>query len=236
MKKILKFNLIHDFPDHAVLPPLPSKRVVPDWFKKIPGYNEEDQTVKKCVPFLDAMTAGYTLLNHIDIVLSQAKDGELKLDFLDKKHEQLTKLWPPIQTHPMRQVPGAPLEQFTILKWMSPWVIETPKDYSLLFLPPLNRLENPIIPLSGLVDTDTFNNVVNIPFIHSLLTKGGDKVLIPAGTPMCQVIPVRRDDWETKTTFNDKREVRKIKKQRQEMQKDREDWYKNYAHQKKQYN
>jgi hypothetical protein len=127
------------------------------------------------------------------------------------------------------------MESFTVLKWMNPWRIETPKDYSLLFLPPLNRLDNPIIPLTGLVDTDTFDNIVNIPFIHSMLEAGGPEVIIPAGTPICQVIPVRRDTWTSKVTWLDKQELRKTKKKRQEMQKDREDWYKNHAHVKKNY-
>jgi len=135
----------------------------------------------------------------------------------------------------MRQMPGSPMESFTVLKWMNPWRIETPKDYSLLFLPPLNRLDSPIIPLTGLVDTDTFDNIVNIPFIHSMLEPGGSEIMIPAGTPICQIIPVRRDTWDSKVTWLDKQELRKTKKKREEMQKDREDWYKNHAHVKKSY-
>ena len=235
MKKLIKFHLMQDFPEQIVLPPIPTKRTVPDWFKKIPGYNEGDQTVKKCVPFLDAITSGYMLLNHVDIVLRQLLDKSLKLDFIDDKHKSLISKWPPIETHPKRQIPGSPMASFTVLKWMNPWRVETPKDYSLLFLPPLNRLDNPIIPLTGLVDTDTFDNIVNIPFIHSMLEPGGPEIIIPAGTPMCQLIPVRRDSWESKTTWLDKQELRKTKKKRQEMQKDREDWYKNYAHVRKNY-
>ena len=235
MKKQIKFHLMQDFPDQIVLPPIPSKRTVPDWFKKTPAWNEGDQTVKKCVPFLDAITAGYMLLNHVDIVIRQLSDLSLKLDFIDEKHKALISKWPPIETHPMRQIPGSPMESFTVLKWMNPWRIETPKDYSLLFLPPLNRLDSPIIPLTGLVDTDTFDNIVNIPFIHSMLEPGGSKIMIPAGTPMCQIIPIRRDTWNSKVTWLDKQELRKTKKKRQEMQKDREDWYKNNDHVKKNY-
>ena len=77
MTNIIKFHLVQDFPDQLVLPPLPSKKLIPDWFKKIPAHNEDDWTVKKCVPFIDAMGAGYTLLSHMDIYIYQKEDGKV---------------------------------------------------------------------------------------------------------------------------------------------------------------
>lgn len=231
----IKFHLVQDFPEQLVLPPLSSKKLIPDWFKKIPGYNEGDQTVKKCVPFIDAMSIGYTLLSHMDIVIYQLENGEVKLHYLDEKHAQLVKRWPPIETHPARQIPGSPMENYTILKYMSPWIIETPKDYSLLFLPPINRLEIPLVPLVGFVDTDTYFNNVNIPFIHTALEPNGEKHLISAGTPICQVVPIKREEWTTKYTWLDKQQLDKQKYSRELVNKDREDWYKNHAHTKKRY-
>ena len=233
--KRIKFHLVQDFPDTLVLPPLAAKKLIPDWFKKIPPTNEDDLTVKKCVPFIDAMGAGYTILSHMDIVIYQTKEKEVRLWHTDDKLKDLYRRWPPIETHPNRQFPGSPMTGYTVCKYMSPWIIETAPGYSTIFLPPINRLEIPIVPLVGLVDTDTYFNNVNIPFIHTMLEPGGSKLIIHAGTPMCQIIPVRRDTWESKTTWLDKQELRKTKKKREEMQKDREDWYKNYAHVKKNY-
>ena len=62
MENIIKFHLVQDFPDEMFLPPLSAKKLIPDWFKKIPPHNENDMTVKKCVPFIDAMSVGYTIL------------------------------------------------------------------------------------------------------------------------------------------------------------------------------
>ena len=76
MTNIIKFHLVQDFPDEVVLPPVASKKLIPDWFKKIPPHNEDDITVKKCVPFVDAMSVGYTIVNHMDICIWQTKDGE----------------------------------------------------------------------------------------------------------------------------------------------------------------
>ena len=235
MANIIKFHLVQDFPDQLFLPPIPAKKTIPDWFKKIPPHNENDMTVKKCVPFIDAMSVGYTILNHMDICIWQRPNGEVKIDWLDDKHKKWMKKWPPIETHPMRQVPGSPMVNFTILKWMSPYIIETPPEYSLLFLPPVNRLEIPIVPLVGLVDTDLYKNNINIPFIHTQLEPNGVKHIIPQGVPMCQVIPVKRDDWKAEYSFVDPKQVAKQEKVRQAIQEDRVDWYKNHTHAKKRF-
>ena len=139
MTNIIKFHLVQDFPDTLVLPPLSSKKLIPDWFKKIPPTNEDDLTVKKCVPFIDAMGAGYTLLSHMDIVIYQTEKKEVRIYCPDEKHEALCKRWPPIETHPQRQFPGSPMSGYTVIKYMTPWIIETPSEYSTLFLPPINR-------------------------------------------------------------------------------------------------
>jgi hypothetical protein len=235
MSKTIKFHLVQDFPEQMFLPPLPAKKTVPDWFKKIPPHNEDDETVKKCVPFIDAMSVGYTILNHIDISIWQMENGEVKIKWHDEHHKKLLQRWPPIETHPQRQVPGSPMTGYTILKYMSPWIIETPPDYSLLFLPPINRLEIPIVPLVGLVDCDTYQNNVNIPFIHTMLEPDEQIHHIPKGTPICQVVPVKRDAWKADYTFLDQKQLDKQKKLRTTINEDRIDWYKNHAHQKKRY-
>ena len=119
---------------------------------------------------------------------------------------------------------------YTIRKYMSPWIIETPPEYSLLFLPPVNRLEIPIVPLVGLVDSDTYHNNVNTPFIHTMLEPNKEVHTIPKGTPICQVVPVKRDEWKAEYTFLDKEQLDKQKELRKTIQEDRLDWYKNHAH------
>jgi hypothetical protein len=47
--------------------------------------------------------------------------------------------------------------------------------------------------LPGIVDTDQYNAPVNFPFVLNDVTYEG---LIPAGTPMAQVIPFKRESWE----------------------------------------
>jgi hypothetical protein len=48
--------------------------------------------------------------------------------------------------------------------------------------------------LPGIVDTDQYKAAVNFPFVLNEADKF--EGLIPAGTPMAQVIPFKRDSWK----------------------------------------
>jgi hypothetical protein len=77
-------------------------------------------------------------------------------------------------------------------KWMNPWSIKTPKGYSTLFIPPAHNPNPWFVALEGFVDTDKYNAPVNFPFV---LKNPGAECLIPAGTPIVQAIPIKRDEW-----------------------------------------
>ena len=47
--------------------------------------------------------------------------------------------------------------------------------------------------LPGIVDTDTYTAPVNFPFV---LNDWKFEGIIPAGTPMAQVIPFKRESWQ----------------------------------------
>ena len=201
MQKIV-FDLVRPF-SYPVLPPVPSKKLIPDWFKKMKPFaldNEKDEfgesmrTIKKCVPFLDALSLGYTLLTHIDILIS-IKKGEVCNMFLDEEHKKYIEEYNPITTHSDYQVKGSPFENFKILKYESPWRIKPPKGYSLLFMPPMNQVQSGYIPLCGLVDSDIYDGAVNFPFIAPSLAEG-TQVMIPAGSPFIQIVPIKRDKWD----------------------------------------
>jgi hypothetical protein len=51
--------------------------------------------------------------------------------------------------------------------------------------------------LPGIVDTDSYFAPVNFPFY---LHDWGYEGTIPAGTPLAQVIPFKRDNWQMKIT------------------------------------
>ena len=75
-------------------------------------------------------------------------------------------------------------------KFINPWRIKVPAGYSVLLTQPFNRPDLPFTCFSGLVDCDRFETTINLPF---LWTGPVGQHLLPAGTPIAQIIPIRRD-------------------------------------------
>ena len=173
--------------------PRPSYKTMPDWYKTIPGVNEGHETIKKCVPFLDAMMAGYSVVTTADV-------------YYDSNGFQEIGKLPMVNTHFSQQIDGIPLppEYSTVpYKWMNFFLIQTPKGYSTLFTHPLNRIDIPFYTLSGIVDTDKFPVEINFPFFMKKDFSG----IIPAGTVIAQAIPFKREDWETDFDENDQMKI-----------------------------
>ena len=63
---------------------------------------------------------------------------------------------------------------------------------SCLFVQPFHR-ESKFTIFPGIVDTDTYSAQVNFPFVMNDNQWEG---LIPAGTPIAQVIPFKRDSFK----------------------------------------
>ena len=59
------------FPGVAYSTPKPASRIVPEWFRKFEGVVNGQETIKKCVPFLDAMTTGYMITLAADIYVDK---------------------------------------------------------------------------------------------------------------------------------------------------------------------
>lgn len=182
MKKIKFQTTAADF---DIAKPVPSSRLVPEWYRKMGGTQEKIHSVKKCVPFLDALTGGYIITLPVDVTWSKERQEFLvehtNLDVVSRHHDS--------QVDGMDIPPGfSPIPH----KWINQWFIKTPKGYSTLFIHPLNRPELPFHSFTGIVDTDKHPVVINFPFI---MREDFDGV-IPAGTPLIQLLPFKRDDWE----------------------------------------
>ena len=76
------------------------------------------------------------------------------------------------------------------LKFINPWRIKVPAGYSVLFTHPLSRPDLPFTCFSGMVDCDRFDTTINFPFT---LTGTPGEHHLPAGTPIAQLVPLRRD-------------------------------------------
>jgi hypothetical protein len=56
-------------------------------------------------------------------------------------------------------------------------------------------MELPFTTMSGVVDTDDYELPVNLPF----LIKEGFMGIVPKGTPVAQVIPIKREAWTSES-------------------------------------
>lgn len=193
----MKINFIASVTDPTLPKPEPASKHIPEWYRSIPRYadgkkiphNERGKTpgtIKTCMPVLDAMTNGYLLFSGADVHIEQQENGRF---YRWADHDLIT-------FHSQRQLKGYPkleekIKLENVPKFSNPWIVQTPKGYSSLFVTPFHR-DLPFTILPGIVDTDTYFAPVNFPFIPDANFEG----FIPKGTPIAQVIPFKRDDWE----------------------------------------
>jgi hypothetical protein len=172
--------------------PVPASKEIPSWYTDLNSYmnnkksptpdNQIPATIKRCMPVFDSMVAGYILKSPADVYVS-SQDGK---PFYQWSTLNL------IDFHPIEQAPNHPNQNgASYPKWNTYWSIKTPKGYSTLFMPPLHR-ESVFKILPGLVDTDTYSVPVHFPFVLNDINFEG---YIPKGTPIAQVIPIKREGW-----------------------------------------
>lgn len=181
--------------DYGIIPtPFPSSKIIPDWFKALPSHTGDTKsfdsaTIKRCSPFLDTMLAGY--------IIPLAADVHFKTDGnATGIHYEWRFHKPMVENHLPEQVSSPKCPNTFVgakppMKFMNYWFIKTPPDYSLLFVQPLNRPESRFTLFSGIVDHPYYElEYVNFPFVFN--TPNFDDI-IPAGTPLMQVIPFKKN-------------------------------------------
>lgn len=176
--------------DYGVLAePVPAKSMLPDWFKKLPAVDKANVTatnngltIKRCMPFLDALTTGWIIPVAATVRL-EVRDGGNTVD----AGWEIDKVM--VSSHAMHQVAGNPREPRPPCKMHNYWTIKTPPGWSCLFVPPLNRHNAVIEIVSGIVDTDTYTSLINFPFFA---TAPDGIYTLERGSPLVQLIPFRR--------------------------------------------
>lgn len=191
-KPIIEFYCHPNF--EGIIPePKPASKFIPEWYKSIPPtldskdhQNRPNLTAKKCLPMLDAMTAGYVIPLAGDLGLKSSEDCNT-IEVFNPPEIRLAEF------HSLHQLgPKAPGMPAPPVKFINPWIIKTAPGWSTLIIPLVNSsLENPHFTcLGGLVDTDKYAKEINFPAIWH--TPNFDDY-IPAGTPLVVAIPVKRD-------------------------------------------
>lgn len=231
----MKITFKPTLPTNELLRPEPAIKHLPDWYKNLGPFMDGEKkqrasvnyrknvTVKWCNPFGDALGAGYFIFLENEIQITKTSEYPEILWF--RGGDEF------IGSHEMGQISNDYIPDDYVqnpYKFKNFWRIETPKGYSTIFTHPINRTDLPFLTLTGVVDTDTYKNTVNFPFILKKDFEGN----IQSGTPIAQVIPFKRDSWQSEVTEFDAAETSQVEA---ELQRHITRPYKRLFHQKKEY-
>lgn len=192
--------LVHyDAPEDPLHPynlfkPYPASENIPKWFDRIGVEFQNSVTVKKCRGVADLIYSGYLINWPFDATISKNDEGKLTI-FRTRsgdRHE--------FHPHPSIQLDGYPdfnlhSQANGIEKITTPYRIATPDGTSVMVQQPVYRPELKVEVMPGIIDSDKFYGPFNILFM--IKDYSGDRnIKIKAGTPLAQIIPFARDEWE----------------------------------------
>jgi len=215
--------------------PVPAKKLIPEWYKESTTFYNSNSleignnyspnlTFKSCIPILDSISSGYIQKTWCDIYIKE-NNGEVLFSYSSSPEI--------IKMRDKRSIKGMPiLEGFcdVPLNWIRPWGFKTPKGYSLLITHPFYRDDLPFRVVSGIIDSDYFfGGQGQVAFF---IKKGFDGV-IPLGTPMFQILPIKREMW--KSEIKEYKKYEDIEKQGFDVRKVFYGGYKKYYWRKKFY-
>ncbi len=199
--------------------PVAARARLPEWLKAAPSMMVSEalggaqvRTLKHCPPLIDALSLG--VMFHLAADL-HVEDGELSWNWpqMARRGEGADHTRSPIGVHVPEQMGGAPLgatkDQF-VVKFNNFWTVEAPEGVSLLFTHPLNREDLPFRTLAGLVDCDRFSaGIVHFP---ALWLDSEFEGVLPAGTPIAQGFPIRREalDLQIEPMDQERQEENKV--------------------------
>lgn len=195
MSKLITFVSSYDgFKDIENLRPYPAK--IPEWYKNIPididqeeGYNRKlipnMRTSKTCPSFFDIFTEGFILPAHTDMWFRVDEDGQFEWQVANNTFT--------IEIHNNYQLVEhikSPIKQ--VFKIIYPWHVIVPKGYSIRQLP-LFWDFNPDWHIAyGVFKADRIPEIA----LQLNFTSENNEIYIKAGTPLCQYVPFKREDYK----------------------------------------
>lgn len=200
LTKKIEFISAFDFVDHVdINPPQTISKFVPKWYKDLNTFinntdmvvmenGDSNLTAKACMPLLDSMTTGYAITLPCDIKFVNLEKFGYRVSW--------EMPWQIITSHSKEQTANIGLGDIyeeNAYKFEGLWRIKTPPGYSLLYTHPFYNFNLPFLTATGIVDSDVFDKQINIPFF----IKRGFEGTIEKDTPIAQIIPIKREKWQS---------------------------------------
>ena len=183
--------------------PGPVFKTLPEWYRKadrfainpetgkpweMPDGSGKIPTWKACPAVFDVMGSGYAYKTPSDIEFFEDAAGNIQAKVLDERHRNFL-----VDREPLAQFPHPQGYHHKHFAWWADWAVELPEGYSALYTQPFNRFELPFLTTSGIVDNDKVHLPGTMPFFFLKGVTG----ILPAGTPYAQIIPFKREHWES---------------------------------------
>lgn len=191
----IEFEYLDNYAFQVCERPSPGSQSLPKWFKNMSPHEggklsvnnrTSSASAKKCTPMLDGMTAGYVVPLWSDVIVEWEEDQPLINWRVD--HNVFSLHGPS-----SREIPPPVGFHNTVFKYLTWFRVKLPAGYSLIVQPPANRNPLPFMPVPAIIDSDKVAIDTNIPVWISKEAKG----VIEAGTPIAQLIPFKREPWQS---------------------------------------
>jgi hypothetical protein len=191
--------------------PKPTSKVLPEWYRKADRFAVDPRTEKfwenpdgtgkfptwkACPAIFDVMTTGYVLVTPCEIEFFLDDNKKISVKILEKGFDGFVTERPPM---PQFINPVNCYEDH--FAWFPQWAPQLPDGYSALYLSPLNRFDLPFVMTSGIIDNDKVNLPGSMPFFLQNNFSG----IIKKGTPFAQIIPFKRENWESEIVEQDQK-------------------------------
>ena len=188
-------------------PIIPARNFHPNWAKQsahaykalVKNTSQFSRTTGtiKCPGIKDICSKGYILTSWFDIsILTTSNPIEFQYavpqglpEYLKTRNfnKDLIKWFSGDVPQVSIPLPESSLQ--TLLKISTPWVVSIPKGWSLMIMPIPYPDEPEFTCTHGLLESGNFYEINPIVSIH----KRPGEILIKAGTPLCQLVPMKTD-------------------------------------------
>lgn len=185
--------------DLGVIPaPVRAGEVPLDGYRHLPSKDgvrlsarDSKLVARSCSSFREAMKVGWVLPLAARVRLEIRDQGRSVT--ADRGGERVM-----VSRHSIYQLAGDNTQATPPSQFHNYWTIRTPKGWSCLFIPLLNRPGSVFEVAAGVVNTDEYNAPIHFPFF---VTGADGSYALDRGTPLVQVIPFRREDVDMEASF-----------------------------------
>ena len=215
MSKNINFRARSKTEFEIQLKPYPAVKQLPKWFTDAKPYEsvgthpndgklhfrnrDANATYKKCVPLLDSLSAGYIIPLWTDVMVEQ--EDNFPQIYWKTMHDVFA-----IHGESSRNILAPAGYDNVVYKYINCWIPQTPKGYSCLVTSPFGYNDIPFHAVPAVVDTDKST----LELVFPMWVKTGFEGIVEKGTPLVQIIPFKRDDWDSTFDYYEDGEYKRV--------------------------